>query len=74
MYRGENQCFVRHRVPEFNQFPIVKPSVTAGLHHVVGYFCKSDLIVCRSSLVVVVKRYAQDDFQWYPNNLHFTSA
>ena len=59
-----SQCAVR------NQLPVTKPSASATISDVIDCFCEIDLILSGSSLVVVVTRYAQDGFQWYPNSSH----
>ena len=43
-----SQCKVR------NQFPVIKPSASATIRNVIGYFCEIDLTLAGSSLVVVV--------------------
>ena len=54
-----------------NQLPVIKPSVSAVMHSVIGYYHEINLNSSRSSLVVVVKCYARDDFQQYLNNSRF---
>ena len=56
-----SQCTVR------NQLPVIKLSASATIRDVIGYFCEIDLKhLSGSSLVVVVRRYIGDGFQWYP--------
>ena len=41
-----------------NQLPVIKPSVSAITHNVIGYYHEINLNISCSSLVVVVKCYA----------------
>ena len=46
-----------------DQLPVIKPSASATIRDVIGYFCEIDLTLAGSSLVVVVANgYTQDGF------------
>ena len=54
-----------------NQLLVIKPSASATIRDVIGYFHEIYLTLAGSSLVVVVANgYAQDGFQRHPNSSH----